>query len=248
MQHYFSDQRLTTGQTVWLDDQIGHHLTRVLRATVGDQLQLVGNDQQVYLAEIHEISGQRVAVAVKQPLHIDAELPVDVTIVSGLSKKNKPEWIVQKATELGAAQVIFLPLSRSIAKWDQKSAKKVARLQEVAQSAAEQSHRNRIPKVGYLSSLRMLEKQPYDVKLIAYEEAAKAGEETRLVTALRHLTPGQSLVGLFGPEGGITEEEVADLTTNGYLPVGLGPRILRTETAPMYLLTAISVMTEMMGS
>jgi 16S rRNA (uracil1498-N3)-methyltransferase len=248
MQHYFINENLTNNQRVILPLEIGHHLSKVLRAEVGDKVQLVSVTHLVYLAEIGSIDGRQVTATIQKELHMNVELPVEVTIVSGLSKKNKPELIVQKATELGADHIIFLPMARSIVKWDQKSEKKLKRLNEVALSAAEQSHRNLVPTVSYLHSLYELTKRPFDVKLVAYEEAAKDGEESHLAQALKDIRPDTSIVAVFGPEGGISSEEISLLTDQAYISAGLGPRILRTETAPMYFLSSVSVMTELLKS
>ncbi|MCV3741125.1 16S rRNA (uracil(1498)-N(3))-methyltransferase [Lentilactobacillus hilgardii] len=248
MQHYFINENLTSNQRVILPLEIGHHLSKVLRAEVGDKFQLVSVTHLVYLAEIGSIDGRQVTATIQKELHMNVELPVEVTIVSGLSKKNKPELIVQKATELGADHIIFLPMARSIVKWDQKSEKKLKRLNEVALSAAEQSHRNIVPTVSYLHSLYELTKRPFDVKLVAYEEAAKDGEESNLAQALKDIRPDTSIVAVFGPEGGISSEEISLLTDQAYISAGLGPRILRTETAPMYFLSSVSVMTELLKS
>ncbi|MCT3391901.1 16S rRNA (uracil(1498)-N(3))-methyltransferase [Lentilactobacillus hilgardii] len=248
MQHYFINENLTNNQRVILPLEIGHHLSKVLRAEVGDKVQLVSVTHLVYLAEIGSIDGRQVTATIQKELHMNVELPVEVTIVSGLSKKNKPELIVQKATELGADHIIFLPMARSIVKWDKKSEKKLKRLNEVALSAAEQSHRNLVPTVSYLHSLYELTKRPFDVKLVAYEEAAKDGEESNLAQALKDIRPDTSIVAVFGPEGGISSEEISLLTDQAYISAGLGPRILRTETAPMYFLSSVSVMTELLKS
>ncbi|QHB52000.1 16S rRNA (uracil(1498)-N(3))-methyltransferase [Lentilactobacillus hilgardii] len=248
MQHYFINENLTNNQRVILPLEIGHHLSKVLRAEVGNKVQLVSVTHLVYLAEIGSIDGRQVTATIQKELHMNVELPVEVTIVSGLSKKNKPELIVQKATELGADHIIFLPMARSIVKWDKKSEKKLKRLNEVALSAAEQSHRNLVPTVSYLHSLYELTKRPFDVKLVAYEEAAKDGEESNLAQALKDIRPDTSIVAVFGPEGGISSEEISLLTDQAYISAGLGPRILRTETAPMYFLSSVSVMTELLKS
>lgn len=245
MQHYFINQVLSVKQKVDLPKDISHHLIKVLRAGIGDQFQVVSADQQVYLAEVIKITGQHASATILRPLNMNVELPLKVTIVSGLSKKNKPDLIVQKATELGASQIIFLPMTRSIVKWDQKSGKKLRRLNEIAKSAAEQSHRNMVPKVRYLNRLSELTKSAYDVKLVAYEEAAKQGEQTQLYRSLTAAGRGDDLVAVFGPEGGISPDEMAYLADHDFQAAGLGPRILRTETAPLYFLSAVSVLTEL---
>lgn len=247
MQHYFVSDVLRVGKVVSLPDNVSHHLSRVLRTQVGDSFELVDQNQQVFQAAISQIDGRVVTATITAALDRNVELPVETTIVSGLSKANKPELIVQKSTELGVNRVIFLPMNRSIVKWDQKAAKKLTRLNEVALSAAEQSHRNQVPKVDYLSGLTALNQLSFDTKIVAYEESAKIGEEANLVKAVRATKPGQSIVAVFGPEGGIDEGEVNLLVNNGYRLAGLGPRIMRTETAPLYFLSAVSVLTELLS-
>lgn len=245
MQHYFVDQPLTIGQSIDLPQNISRHLGKVLRAEVGDHFELVGQNHHVYEAQISRLLGNQVVADIIKSLDKNVELPVNVTIVSGLSKGNKPEWIVQKATELGVLHVIFLPMDWSIVKWDQKAAKKITRLSEVALSAAEQSHRNVVPTVEYLSGLTELYHRDFDVRLVAYEESAKRGEETNLVKAVRQTTTGSSMVAVFGSEGGVSPVEISGLVDHGFVLAGLGPRIMRTETAPLYFLSAISTLTEL---
>lgn len=245
MQHYFMNQTLTTGQTIQLPKNISHHLGKVLRAEIGDHIELVSLEHQVFEAEISRLDGTEIDATILVPIKKNVELPLEVTIVSGLSKGNKPEWIVQKATELGVSQVIFLPMNWSVVKWNQKASKKIARLNEVALSAAEQSHRNTVPNVTYLDGLKSLTQLNFDTKLVAYEESAKDGEETQLVKAVKQTSTGQSIVAVFGPEGGISEAEITLLKDNGFVLAGLGPRIMRTETAPLYFLSAVSVLTEL---
>lgn len=245
MQHYFLDQRIAPKDIINLPSDISHHLARVLRATINDRIELVGNDHHVFRAKLIEVENHSVTAQIEAALNVNVELPVDVTIVSGLSKKNKAEWVVQKATELGANQIIFMPMAWSVVNWGQKYQKKIHHLNEVALSAAEQSHRNVIPQVHYFNDLAQLLAEPFDAKVVAYEESAKVGEQSRLVASLSQLTAHQSLVGIFGPEGGISPEEIQQLTNHGFISVGLGPRIMRTETAPLYFLSAVSLMTEL---
>lgn len=243
MQHYFVNELLAVDQPVTLGKDESHHLSKVLRAKVGDQVELVSSNQELFLAQITAVDKLVVCLPTVNLEH-NVELPVDVTIVSGLSKANKPELIVQKATELGVREVIFTPMARSIVKWDQKAVKKIERLNQVAKSAAEQSHRNQVPQVKYVSSIKELSLD-YDAKIVAYEEVAKQNEAANLVKAVNQCHNGQSIIGIFGPEGGIADEEVTYLQANGYQLAGLGPRIMRAETAPLYFLAAISTLVEL---
>lgn len=243
MQHYFLKQLLVVGQQVELPAKIKHHFFGVLRSQPKTMLELVDETHSVFQATA--IDPELGTVKIETQLDRQTDLPVEATIICGLAKQSKPELIVQKSTELGVAEVIFIPMERSIVKWGSKSDKKIERLQEVAVSAAEQSHRNSVPNIRYLAKLTELADQNYDRALIAYEEAAKQGEKAQLVQNLEQLSSGESVSCVFGPEGGITDTEVNWLTDHGYQPVGLGPRILRTETAPMYFLSAVSVILEL---
>ncbi|MCY9806775.1 16S rRNA (uracil(1498)-N(3))-methyltransferase [Lentilactobacillus senioris] len=243
MQHYFLKQSLVVDQIVELPTKIKHHFFGVLRSQPKAKLELVDENHIVFQAIA--IDSERGIVQIEKQLNRQTDLPVKTTIICGLAKQSKPELIVQKATELGVSEVIFVPMERSIVKWGNKSEKKIERLQEVAISAAEQSHRNSIPTIKYLTKLTELADQNYDRALIAYEEAAKHGEKAQLVQNLEKLKSGESVSCVFGPEGGITDTEVSWLNDQGYQTVGLGPRILRTETAPMYFLSAVSVILEL---
>lgn len=245
MQRYFINQ--PAGQTeLELPKEVAHHLITVMRAQIGSQVEVVLSNHRVYLATVTTTAPVRVRIV--KDLDRDSELPLRVTLLCGLPKtKEKPEMIVQKATELGADKIVFFESARSISHWaKQKQGKKLARLQKIADGAAEQSHRNRQPQVAYSSDLRTaLADNPADRRVVAWEESAKQGETSALHQLLTQMTPGQSLVAVFGPEGGLTSQEVEQMQAAGVVPVGLGPRILRTETAPLYFLAAVSYASEL---
>ena len=185
-------------------------------------------------------------MTVESAVETDVELPIETTIVCGLSKGDKTDWIVQKGTQLGTHRFIFCNSQFSVARWDaKKQVKKLARLQKIAQEAAEQAHRTHVPVIEWRASLTAIAEESADIKLVAYEESAKAGEHGQLVQSLQSAQPGQSLICVFGPEGGIAPKEIEALQAAGFLLAGLGPRILRAETAPLYLLSAISYVTEL---
>lgn len=171
-----------------------------------------------------------------------------MTVACGIPKTtSKLEIITQKATELGAFQIVFFDAKRSVSRWNQKKrVKKISHLQKIANSASEQSHRNVQPKVLYGGSLsQLLANFTADQKVVAWEESAKQGEKSRLVQVMSKLQSGQSLLAIFGPEGGLTSDEVETMGQTGVTAVGLGPRILRTETAPLYFLAAVSALSEL---
>jgi 16S rRNA (uracil1498-N3)-methyltransferase len=247
MQRYFAPYKADENVFVITDEDY-HHIVKVMRMKEQDQIICV-SEGKAALCSVTKISDETVIADVVQWMGDSVELPVSVTIVSGLPKGDKLEWIIQKGTELGASRFIPFTAARSVIKWDEKKAdKKINRWQKIAKEAAEQSHRNLVPEVVYpvnLSSLIETSKQ-YDVKLIAYEEAAREGEINNLVSSLNTIKQGGSLLAVFGPEGGLTQQEADQLVEHGFIRCGLGPRILRTETAPLYLLSAVSYHLELL--
>ena len=219
----------------------------VMRLQADDQTVLVFDDGIKRLARV--VDSQSKSVEIIEELADNVELPVSVTIAMGFPKGDKLEFVAQKATELGMAALWAFPADWSVVIWDgKKLGKKAEKLEKIAQGAAEQSKRNRIP------AIRLFEKKTdflaqltgFDQIILAYEEAAKAGEQANLVKALSGLETGQSVLVIVGPEGGVSPEEVAAFEGAGAVKTGLGPRILRAETAPLYALSAISYATELL--
>jgi 16S rRNA (uracil1498-N3)-methyltransferase len=219
-----------------------------MRMNTGDRIICIDNSGSAALCEITEISSDTVTLNVLEWIEGTNELPIQVTIASGLPKGDKLELIIQKGTELGASRFVPFHAARSIVKWDEKKGlKKVDRWKKIAKEAAEQSHRNIVPDVVVPLTFQELIEQSrhYEYKLIAYEEEAKRGEKTKLAACLDKIKHGQSLLVVFGPEGGLTEQEVEQLKKLGFETCSLGPRILRAETAPLYLLSVVSYYFEM---
>lgn len=216
---------------------------------MGDHIVCVTDERKSALCIIAEITDELVIANVVKWEDGNTELPVSVSIASGLPKGDKLEWIIQKGTELGAREFVPFLAARSIVKWDEKKAdKKLERWQKIAKEAAEQSYRSIIPNVVSPVNFKVLieKAKEFDVKLVAYEEEAKDGESAVLAKTLGEMKEGQSLLIVFGPEGGLAAEEVSLLKENGFSVCGLGPRILRTETAPLYFLAAVSYQLELL--
>lgn len=243
MQRYFIKPILKSGDRFELDSNVSKHWLQVMRGVPGDQAEFVDGQEDLYLGQLNEDH----SVTVVKALETYVELPVKVTILSGLPKQDKAEWIVQKSTEMGADTICFFSADWSVAKWQpNKLNKKITRLQKIAQGAAEQAHRTHIPTVHYFNSLKQaITELESDHLLVAYEEAAKQGEQAQLVKLLNRTKSGERITAVFGPEGGISPKEMQLLEDNQATVAGLGPRILRTETAPLYFLAATSTMLEL---
>ena len=241
MEQYFVKQEITTNNLIIDDQEIFRHAIKVLRHKNGDVIYLVDPTEKLFKATITNVAIEEKQFQVDLELldWASTELPIDVTIACSLSKKDKIEWITQKSTELGAKTIIFFSSKYSIMNWKKNVIeKKVARLQEIAKNAAQQSKRRVIPEVIYLNSLKDLVDYKKETNLVAYEESAKQGEISLLAQTLTQ-NPKSTLCA-FGPEGGFAPDEIDYLNQNDFLSVGLGPRIMRAETAPMYFLSVLS--------
>ena len=241
MQRYFIPQPFIEGSLVISGDD-AKHIQKVMRMQVGNTI-IVVSEGQAYEAAIESFEGQDVRIKKSsEPLRSN-ELPKKVTICCGLPKGEKLDLITQKATELGMHELILFEAERSIVKWDaQKGSKKQQRLQKIAKEAAEQSHRNVVPNIhDILSFKELLQKsKKYDVLFVADEEDAKQESRTRFVDMLSKTLDQQSILVVFGPEGGLSRKEIDALMNHGFHSISLGPRILRAETAPLYVLAAMS--------
>lgn len=248
MQRYFVKQR-TNDDRFLISEEDRHHIVKVMRMQIGDQIICVDPKGKQAVCALAEITDTSVVADVVQWKDEVTELPISITIASGLPKGDKLELIIQKGTELGAHQFLPFSATRSVVKWDEKkAAKKIDRWQKISKEAAEQSHRTFLPEVMNPVSFKELltRSNDFDYKLVAFEEESRNGETSVFASTLKKMNKGESLLLVFGPEGGLTDEEIKLLKNSDFEVCGLGPRILRTETAPLYALAAISYHFELM--
>lgn len=213
------------------------HISKVLRMQPGDKLQIVSDDGVSALAEIAFITEGTVAVHCLEKLAESHEPAVKITLAQGLAKGEKMDFIIQKAVELGAYSVVPVAMEHSVVRLDgAKADKKVERWQKIAEAAAKQSKRDIIPQVQEVQTVsQMLANNDCKTKIIAYE----CEDRMSLKTALREACQLEDLLLIIGPEGGISEAELAKAREAGAIPVSLGRRILRAETAGLVAVSAI---------
>lgn len=250
MQRYFVAEEQWDDQKLTIIGDDYHHIANVMRMKPDDHVICNHPNGVAYLCLIKKIDDQMIYLTKLESLDNQVELPINLTLAHGLPKGDKLEWIVQKATELGVHAVIPLNSARSIVKWDlKKQQKKVERLQKIAKEASEQSHRTIQPAVHLPHTMKqlLLSDQHFDHKFVAYEETTRTVKTKKLHTYLEKIKPGQSVVIAIGPEGGFTETEIEQFYKAGFQPIRLGPRILRTETAPLYFLSTLSYLLEEMN-
>ena len=227
-------------EEMYIEGVDARHISKVLRMQPGTQLQIVSDDGVSAMAEITAIDSERVTVRCLEKLAESHEPRVKLVLAQGLAKGEKMDFIIQKAVEMGAYSVIPVAMEHSVVRLDgAKSAKKVERWQKIAESAAKQSKRDIIPQVQPVQSMEeMLAKCTCHTKIIAYEcedrmslkAALRAAEEAGGIT---------ELLLIIGPEGGISEGELEQARQAGAVPVSLGRRILRAETAGLVAISAI---------
>ncbi len=235
MQRYFVSTQQIAAESIQITGGDVHHLKNVMRARVGDQIICCDGKGTDYFVEIEQIHSQYILCRILKQLPSQGEPQTEIIVAQSLPKGDKFEMILQKGTEVGA--VSFLPFvsRRTVVKLDPKKAtKKVERWQRIAKEAAEQAHRGRIPDlVAPLSWQELLaEVKKVDLALIAYEKGGQPLERLLFPSAARILL-------IIGPEGGFTEQEIAEATAAGAHVLTLGPRILRTETASLVALSCI---------
>ena len=216
-----------------------NHIKNVLRMKLGEELWISDGGAKEYRCEIESLGDEEVLLHIIYAQEPDYELPNRIYLFQGLPKADKMELIIQKAVELGAYAIVPVETKRCVVKLDEKkAAKKTARWQQIAESAAKQSKRMLIPKIHEVMSFQAALKlaEELDIRLIPYE-LAKGMKETKEI--LNQIRPGQS-VGIFiGPEGGFEENEVSQALEKGAQAITLGRRILRTETAGLAILSVL---------
>lgn len=244
MHRFFADPSQIKEKEILLTGTDVNHIRNVLRMRIGEEI-LVSNGQGTdYHCRLESIDDASVTASIMWRLDGNAELPISITLFQGLPKGDKLEFIIQKCVELGAARIVPVSTRRTIVKLDAKKEQaKKKRWMGISESAAKQSGRGIVPEVTRVMdfSEALKEAKSMDVCLIPYE-LAKGIEHTREVCT--SIKPGQS-VGIFiGPEGGFEEEEVSQAIEAGAVPLTLGKRILRTETAGMALISVLAYLLE----
>lgn len=234
---FYVPGRFRERQTVVIEGREARHIGQVLRMKPGDILLLLDGLGSEYQGEIKEVSAGRVIVTVLAREESSPEPPVRVVLAQGIPRGDKLEFIIQKGTELGLARLVPLLTPRSVVRPDREWEKnRAARWERVAAEAAKQCRRSVLPKIDSVHSLEQA------LRMIPQSALAIIPWEGEGEVWLKDLLRGEraSEVWVFiGPEGGWEQREVELAREAGVIPVTLGPRILRTETAALTLLSIL---------
>ena len=233
MQRYFAINK--DNNKLILKESDIHHIKKVMRMKIGDKIEII-YDKVNYLCEIDNLDSFNIKILeVKEE---DNEMDLDVTIAIGLVKEQKMDLILQKLTELGVKKIIPLKLERSIVKLDDnKYKKKLERWNNICKEASEQSHRSIIPEITNQMTISELVELDYKDKYVG----STIEENNLLVNYIEKISKCDRIIFVIGPEGGLSSAEEEKLINNGYIPISFGKRILRVETAAIFIASILNI-------
>lgn len=239
MQKLFIDY--TPLDKIYLNPEQSRHIAKSLRMRVGDMLSVADGNGNEYGCQIEEITSDSVCLNICYKQANQTEPTCKVSIYQGVPKSAKMEDIIQKCTELGVCEITPVLTKRCVSRPDEKSAgKKNQRYQKIALEAAQQSGRGIVPQINPMITLKQaIATDSAQVKIIFYEGGGES-----LKSLINSNTQSVSIY--IGPEGGFEKDEVDAVVSAGGRVATLGPRILRTQTAPVAALSAIMLLTDNM--
>lgn len=235
MQRYFGS---IIGKNVLLKDDDVHHLLKVMRARIGDRIEVV-SDGVAFVCEVRCLKPLQIETI--SQIDEKRELSSDIVLIASILKGDKMDLVIQKACEIGVSEIVLLNTSRVIVRKDDFSSdKKLERYRRILKEASEQSHRTKIPMLYRVIDIKDIQNIKADNKIVAYED--EAGSTKTFLSEIRKIQKGQKTAIMIGPEGGFSASEINLAKENGFVPVSLGRRILRAETASIYALSVMSCM------
>jgi 16S rRNA (uracil1498-N3)-methyltransferase len=226
---------MALGLTVALPEAVAHHV-QVLRLAEGGLVTLFNGDGGEYSAVLSTIGKRSVSAEIKAHIAREVELPFAITLAQALPEASKMDWIVEKAIELGVTGIQPLAAQRCVVRLSaERAEKRLAHWQGIIVSASEQSGRNRLAQLGQLQDYKQwITQQDLHRRIILTPRA-----EQSLAHWARHQAP-QAVTLVIGPEGGLSDQEEDAALRHGALPLAMGPRILRTETAGLAAVAILS--------
>ena len=235
LSRFFIDAPLSLGSHE-LPEAQAHYIGRVLRLNAGAAVQLFDGSGIEFIGEITEVDKKQVRVALSEQIAGQPESPLRIHLGQGLSRGERMDWAIQKATELGVSEITPIVSERcEVRLKDERADKRLAHWRQIAISACEQSGRSSVPMIQPPMALTdWLQQSSAELKLVLHPVAQ----------ALSSHNKPASLAFLIGPEGGLNDSEVTQAQAAGFLAARLGPRVLRTETAPV---VALSIAQQLWG-
>ena len=232
---FVEDNQIENNEIKIMDDDL-KHISNVLRMRIGEEILITNkNTAETYKCSIKEINKNEAVCTIIEKEENDTEPSIKVDIFQGIPKSDKMETIIQKSVELGVSKIFPVSMKNCVAKI-KDDIKKQERWQKISEAAAKQSKRNIIPSIEKSVDIKYLcsKIDEYDLVLVAYEN-----EDKKTIKDILKNNKVEKIAIVVGPEGGLTEKEVEELIKCGAKAVSLGKRILRTETAPIAMISMI---------
>ncbi len=237
VRRFFIAPGALSDRTIRVDGDLFRHMAHVLRLKIDTPVLLADGTGREFSGIIREIGKESLVIAVTEARReaVAGNLP-HITLYQGLPKGDKLELILQKAVELGAAEIVPFAARRSVVRIKGREEEKLARWQRIAREAARQSGRTTIPRISFSREMEDVVQQAHQsVKLMLWEKE----HHTRLKETLARFRRPESIAVLVGPEGGLHDDEATNAVQSGFIPVSLGDRIVRTETAGLVILAIL---------
>ena len=239
---FINSNQISQNKIVILGNDV-NHIKNVLRKRIDDEILICNKDDSCdYRCKIDNISDDEIKCEILEKLDLDSEPITKVTIFQGLPKADKMELVIQKSVELGVFDITPVEIKRCVVKLNEKDKKKkIDRWQKISEVASKQSGRNIIPKINEVIKFKDICSliENYDLVLVAYEKEKENSLKNELKRLKEQDKKAYKIGVIIGPEGGIDEEEINMLKEYNVKVITLGRRILRTETAPLNVLSNI---------
>jgi 16S rRNA (uracil1498-N3)-methyltransferase len=231
---YIPQERITS-ERIALQSKEARYILTVLRLVPGDEVTVFDGAGNEYRTELTEDEERGIYLTVQEEMRPARESPLQITLGQALLKGERMKFVIQKATELGAASIIPLVTSRTIPLVEgERESLRIGRWQRIAQEATKQSGRATVLQIGAIQELADFLAQATGARIMLWE-----GEPTPLREVVKKIDVQAGITLLVGPEGGFAEAEVTAAQAHGFLVAGLGQRVLRAETATLSILSII---------
>lgn len=227
------DEHMISDETVTVTGSDYKHIVRVLRLRVGDQITMFDSRSREYDCVIEAVGKREVRAAIKKTRTVNTDPVLNITLMQGLARGDKMDYIVEKATELGVSRIVPVVTERS----QIRETAKTGRWERIAVSASKQCGRTRPPEIENTLSFQEALNLSNNSELLIILHANTEGKLKEVIK--KSLQNTTNIILFIGPEGGFSKEEILLASEIGFLPLGLGPRVLRTETASLAVLSVI---------
>ena len=241
MSRFYSPPQNIKEDRIILKGKEAHHIYKVMRLRVSDEVVVFDGGQKEYTGRIIKAEDKQVVVKIDKIKKVPSGRQINLSLAVGLPKSKKMDLIVQKCTELGVREIIPLKTKRSLISLDEAKTKdRIRRWKEIAKEASKQCQRVKIPEVANLSNYNDIIKKAKDYDYAIMPCFSDEAEDLSTIFKKNKIEPYHNMLILIGPEGGFSQDEIKEAKERGIILASLGERILRTETASIYVCSILN--------